>query len=452
MSHQGVKERPQKSRFVAVEVLFRILDTQAYAFHALNKELKALPPSTNPSDKGFITHLVYGTLRTYSKLREMFEKHLSAPEKLDRWTHMALSVAVFELLALKKPPFAVLDETVEIVKQKRGPKLANLVNAVLRKLSKELEGQAISESLLCVPPWVQEAFVLAFGREHANEFIRERAVPPLCVRLTEGTSLEQLFPEGVFADLKHEPGHAKGCHRLWGTGDPRHWIRHEGPNALWSIQEEGSQRLGEAFMNEIQAWTETHPFQPLNILEACAGHGSKTRQLLQTIPKQKHDLKLWACDLYPEKLEQLEGSVSSEHKHQLQTHAVDWTKGSGSLEKAVQGGFEFIWVDAPCSGLGTIHRRPEILLRLKPIDLKRLQKLQLQILNRVAVLLKPGGRLMYSVCSPTRAEGQDVKERFEAEHLGFVCDTERMHVIGAFGTDKGNGPDAYQWCVWKKAC
>src|SRR5690606_28809909 len=96
--------------------------------------------------------------------------------------------------------------------------------------------------------------------------------------------------------------------------------------------------------------------------------------------------------------------------------ALDLSVGVGGLE----GAFDRVLVDAPCTGLGTIHRRPELLLRLGPGDPARMGARQLAIARNAARMVRPGGVLVFAVCSPTRAEGPEVAARLEREVPGLT--------------------------------
>ena len=121
-----------------------------------------------------------------------------------------------------------------------------------------------------------------------------------------------------------------------------------------------------------------------------------------------------AADLHPGKLERLVAELAHIGVAPRATFAVDWAAGTGGAT----GPYDRILVDAPCSGTGTIRRRPELLLRRKASDLPELASLQRAILARVAGLVKPGGRVVYAVCSVLREEAEEVVA--EAEKIGLV--------------------------------
>jgi 16S rRNA (cytosine967-C5)-methyltransferase len=159
----------------------------------------------------------------------------------------------------------------------------------------------------------------------------------------------------------------------------------------WSIQEEGSQlaalavgaRPGEA------------------VLDACAGRGNKTGMLARAVePGGSVD----AADALPAKLDRLREDLARVGLGARATFAVDWRVGSGGITAR----YDRVLVDAPCSGVGTLRRRPEIALRRKDADLAELTQTQVAIASRAAEHLRPGGALLYVVCSVLREECEDV--------------------------------------------
>jgi 16S rRNA (cytosine967-C5)-methyltransferase len=159
----------------------------------------------------------------------------------------------------------------------------------------------------------------------------------------------------------------------------------------WSSQEEGSQVVALSLG--------ARPGE--NVLDACAGRGNKTGLLARAVgPGGAVD----AADLHPAKLERLVTELERIGVSPRATYAVDWAAGTGGAS----GPYDRILVDAPCSGTGTMRRRPELLLRRKAADLPALAELQRKILARVAGLVRPGGRVVYAVCSVLREEAEDV--------------------------------------------
>jgi 16S rRNA (cytosine967-C5)-methyltransferase len=176
------------------------------------------------------------------------------------------------------------------------------------------------------------------------------------------------------------------------------------------------------------------------ILDACAGRGQKTTLLRERVGG---DAELWAVDLYPDKLAALKEEFRRLGLVPPKTAAVDWTVGHGPVPDS----FDRVLVDAPCTGTGTLRRRPEIARRLTPEDPARLATLAEAILRGAATRAKPGGRVVFAVCSVLREECEDVVDRvgdvlrpapFDAPELGqlYGADATSFRLTpGKHGTD-----------------
>src|SRR5262249_21615745 len=150
----------------------------------------------------------------------------------------------------------------------------------------------------------------------------------------------------------------------------------------WTVQEEGSQLVALALGARAGE----------TILDACAGRGNKTLLLARAVlPGGAVD----ACDLYASKLERLRVEMARLGLAPRGTFAVDWTVGSGD----VSGVYDRVLVDAPCTGIGTLRRRPDMTARRAPADLGSFAARQIAIASRAAAHVKEGGRFVYAVCS-----------------------------------------------------
>src|SRR5580658_1236248 len=153
----------------------------------------------------------------------------------------------------------------------------------------------------------------------------------------------------------------------------------------WSVQEEGAQLAAMAVGARDGS----------TVLDACAGRGNKTAVLVRAVGLSG---AVDACDSSPAKLERLGGELARLGLRARATFAVDWTVGSGD----VAGEYDCVLVDAPCTGVGTLRRRPEIALRRETADLEALTRTQVAIATRAAAHVRPGGSLVYVVCSVLR--------------------------------------------------
>ncbi len=393
------------ARAVAAEVLTRVFAADAFASAALDAEIHRA--ALDPRDAGLATELVYGVLRTEGALDErlagLASHRVYAPDPRVR-AHLLM--AAYSLSFLDRVPvFAAVSEAVAGVRAAGGPRAGGFANAILRRLSAEIASggrPAIAEAVVAAAPgWLRGALRRLLGRSGAAAYLAAGPVPPpigLCLARGEDreawlATLAAAAPEATFAAGAVSPR----AILVRGAGDVR---RLEGFGTAWILQEEGAQvvtLLAGACAGE-------------RVLDACAGHGNKTWLLAQEVePGGAVD----ASDLHPHKLEQLRRGPAGARTRA--TYAADWTAGAGSVPE----GYDLVVVDAPCSGVGTLRRRPEIGRRREASDLARLGGLQAAIARRAATRVRDGGRLLYAVCSVLREEGEEVVARLlEGEDLG----------------------------------
>jgi len=373
------------ARALAVRVLERVERDGAYAAAALDAELDR-HPQLDVRDRGLVAELVYGVLRTRRALGERLLAH--APRGIaDALVRLHLEVAAYQILLLDRvPAFAAVDEAIGDLKRARGPRVAGFGNAVLRKLAREPKLDPVVAVRTSAPAWLFATLEAAVGAREAEALLGAGIAPGrLWARVVAGAS--------VPAWLETAERHAAAplARRLPG-GDPE---KLEGfSEGAFVVQEPGAQLVGLALG--------ARPGE--RVLDACAGRGQKTTLLREAVGAAG---EVWASDSHPKKLEALGREVARLGGGEVRTAAVDWTLGAGD----VPDGFERVLVDAPCTGTGTLRRRPEIGLRLAPEDPARLAELQAAILRRAATRARPGGRVVYAVCSVLSEEAEGVVAR-----------------------------------------
>jgi 16S rRNA (cytosine967-C5)-methyltransferase len=400
--------RAPDARSVAARVLVRTMREGAFAAAALQGELTRAR-QLDERDRALATELVYGVLR----LRPWLEARLGAyaPRglgKLPPDVHAHLLVAAYQLAATRVPPFAAVSEAVSAVRASKGERVAGFANAVLRKLAQELEGGAnlAAAAIASAPSWLRDALARALGDAGASAMLADAlSAPPLGLRVDAGTrdahlaNLRKARPAALFEAGRVSPRAILAR----GAGPPE-----ELPGVAageLAVQEEGSQVVALALG--------ARPGE--RVLDACAGRGNKTAILARAVGGGGSPGAADACDLHASKLERLSAELRRGGIEASHTFAVDWTVGVG----AVPEGYDRVLVDAPCSGVGTMRRRPDLLLRREPEDLARLAAAQRAILCRAASRVRPGGRVVYAVCSVLREEAEDVVDAF-LEGGGFA--------------------------------
>lgn len=385
------------ARSVAANVIARVTHDNAFAAAALDAELDRAV-QLEARDRALATELTYGTLRLLPWLEGRISKHSKRGiGGLDKAVRAHLAVAAYQILVLTRvPAFAAVSEAVSLVRELRGSQVGGFANAVLRKIASEpkpREDELAEAALASTEPTLREAMVRSIGEGGARALVYSHAAPPLGIRVEDPaqreawvTKFRAARPEGTF-ELGRLSPHAVLAHAAGRVVTLPGY-----DEGAWTPQEEGSQVIALAL--EAQAGEV--------VLDACAGRGNKTGLVARAVgPGGAVD----AADVHPKKLDRLKQELARIKVQPRETFAVDWSLGVGD---AKLGSYDRALIDAPCSGTGTLRRRPELLLKRAGSDLEELARLQRAILERVTTLVRPGGRVVYAVCSVLREEGEDV--------------------------------------------
>jgi 16S rRNA (cytosine967-C5)-methyltransferase len=388
----SVSQKGPSARSVAALVVQKVLEEGVFVSDTLDREL--MTAGLEPRDRALATELCYGVIRVERALSDRLEQLARrGVAKGDELLKSHLLVAAYQLLVLDRiPAFAAINEAVALLSRVRGRKVAGFANAVLRKLAASGERLQLAEALeASVAPWLFAELVRSVGRESALGLLGASPVAArrgLCLRLSARASTTplpwrdraepgQLVPDALWlppsGDLRTFPGYAEGA---------------------FVVQEEGAQWAALALG--------ARPGE--RVLDACAGHGQKSSLLAeQLVPGGQ----LWVNDIADSKLQRLSRDFERLGLEAPSQHLVDLTLGTGDLP----ADFDRVLVDAPCTGTGTLRRRPEILRRLTPEDPARLAARAHEILLNAASRARPGGRVVFVVCSVLRSECEDVAER-----------------------------------------
>jgi len=338
--------------------------------------------------------LAYGVTRTEAYLHKRLSAFLS-PKKTELGVWVRLLIASYEIFFLDRVPVhASVSEAVSAVRRLRGPKVAGFANAVLRRVAAADKEVTLAEAILAsVPSWLRERLESAVGKGDAEALIGGGAAPVPTLRLREG----QLAPEWFEADASPEPL-CPSAYRYQAGGDPRKRVGFS--SGVFVVQELGAQLVARALA--------VQPGE--RVLDACAGRGNKSLLLAELVGPSG---SVTATDLHKSKLEAVlteSGLASQRGSLRIESRAWDWT-----LPPPPEwiGAFDAVLVDAPCTGLGTLRRRPEILRRLSAEDPARLGELQTRLLENASKAVRPGGRLVFATCSVLPEEGEGVLSRAE---------------------------------------
>jgi 16S rRNA (cytosine967-C5)-methyltransferase len=400
-------------RVVAARVLRRV-EEGAYAPLALDGE--AQRARLSPQDRRLATTLVYGVLKGRARLDHALAAY--APRglgRLDGATLDLLRLGALQLLELRVPAHAAVDETVRQVRALRGARLAGFANALLRKLAQRGAPPPPSgpparrlSVLSGAPEPVVQAALARLGEAETEALLGAEGAPaPLWLRVNP----RRATPEAAAAELAAALPEAaierspliSGALRLRGGDgvfDTPAYVE-----GRVTAQDLGAQLVG--------ALLDPQPGE--SVLDACAGLGGKTTQLAERMDDRG---QLDAVDRAARKLE-----LGQDHARRLGLTIVrsieaDLTAADAPLRAA----YDRVLLDAPCSGLGVARRHPEVRLRRGAAEVGELAALQARLLDAVARRVRPGGVLVYAVCTYTDEEGPAQIERFLARTSGFVRD------------------------------
>jgi 16S rRNA (cytosine967-C5)-methyltransferase len=383
------------AREVARRVLDRVDRGGAWATLALDAELAR--SGLDDRDRRLASELVYGVLRHRARIDRAIAAHAKVGKTPPR-VLTALRVAVYQLLFLRVPDYAAVDDAVNASRGAGGQKLAGFANAVLRKIvasgepALPAEGRARLEIEHSMPAWIIDELarsIAASGGDGLAELVAAMNQPaPLVGRAnTRRTSRDALLAKLRDGGATVEPiALAPAAFRVDGIGDvARDPLFRAGE---WTVQDAGAQLV--ATLAEVA--------RGQRILDACAGVGGKSTHLAELADDAA---SIDAADQSATKLGLLRESQARLGLRSIATQVCDLTDPAAPLAAS----YDRIVLDAPCSGLGVLRRHPDAKWRLKPDDVPRLASLQRMLLDAVVPRLAPGGILVYSVCTFSDAEG-----------------------------------------------
>lgn len=401
------------ARLVALQALRDIDVNAAFAAQALEKALKA--QELSKVDRSLATELVYGTTRRLNTLDHVLNQVLSRPlATLTPWVRGILRMGAYQLLYLSHiPAAAAVHEAVQLARRYGHEGVAKFVNGVLRAVDRlpdlplpPREQDPVAQLALkhSHPEWIIRRWLPRYGEE-ATERLAElaNATPLTTVR----ANLLKTDREGLRLALK-----AEGVAARDGYYHPQALVLYEYPSigklqsfraGLCTVQDESS----------MLAATVLAPKPGSTVIDAAAGLGGKTTHLAELTEDRG---KVIACDVHPHKLQLLREACRRLGIESVRPVQADARKLSEMLSERA----DYILVDAPCSGLGVLRRRPDARWRKEAERIGELVQLQVDILEGAAACLKPGGALVYSTCTLEPEENQGVVEQFLARHPDFI--------------------------------
>ncbi len=389
------------NRRTAYEVLMAVETEGAYSNIALNDAVKR----RSPDDEAFVRTLVYGVIENQIYLDYKLSHFVrSGLKKVRPQALILMRMGAYQLEFLGGvPDYASISETVKIAKKVcRG--LEGFINGVLRAYQRGSEGVPMPDEgkdpagALAVrysyTEDIAELWMRMFGRDEAERLMAAgNEAPPLTVRVnrlkTDAETLaEDLRSRGFGAEIILD-GMAL---ELKGTGVLRDVTQESG---LFSVQDVSSMEMIRAL----------NPQPGETVLDVCAAPGGKSLAAAEWMENRG---RVISCDVYDHKLKLIEKAAERLGVTILETQKNDGTVRNENFVEIA----DKVIVDAPCSGLGVVRRKPEIKLRIKRKDMEKLAEVQLKILENSAGYLRENGTLIYSTCTVSDIENRGVIDRF----------------------------------------
>lgn len=393
-------------RRTAFQILLEVEEEKAFSNLSSNKYIK----QNNPENPAFVRELVYGVLA--NKLLLDYYLNLLIPSgiaKVKKREKTLLRMGLYQLKFMKNiPQYAAVNETVSLAKSLcRGRE--GFINGVLRGyIKKQGELQLPcddTDEILSVKysfsPWIIKMWKKQYGQESTIKLMEaSNSRPVLCIRVNlMKTTVEEL------SHLLSEKGMVVDRGRysdivLYVSGSNILDLE-EYKKGLFSIQDETS----------VLACQYLEPRPGDLVIDTCASPGGKTSAIGEMMDNRG---KIISCDIYPHKLELIKKQADRLGITIIETNLLDGIKG----DKALSGKADKVLVDAPCSGLGVIRKKPEIKYKEQK-DIQKLIKVQSDILNNASYYVKPNGVLLYSTCTINKDENDEQIEKFIKTHEDF---------------------------------
>ncbi len=415
-------------RGIAVKILNRIDRTDSYLDKLLDSEIKT--NELSGVDKSLLFEIVHGVVRWLGRLDWILTGfYKGAYSKITPDVKNTLRVALYQILFLSKvPDYAAVNEAVEFVKKYQGQKTADMVNAVLRSIIRSKENiryadrkeneTAFLSAYYSHPSWLVKRWLKLFGSGFTEELLKaNNKRPSLTLRVNRLVTNEEEFSELLKSvDLKFSQGkYLKNFFKLQGLTNITDWKYFA--KGYFAIQDEST-----GFSCEL---LDVKP--GMKVADLCAAPGGKTAYIAELMENKG---ELIAVDRYESRLEILSKNLKRLNITNVKTVATD------ALEFDEKE-FDRVMLDAPCSGFGTLTKKPDIKWKRTLSDIRELADLQYKLLEKAAEILKPGGILIYSTCTIEPEENCNLIEKFLFNHPEFKLSKEKSGLPEDLFDEKG---------------
>lgn len=382
---------------------------------ALKKQLAAAELSGR--DAALATQLCFGVLQNQMLLDFYLAKFSNIPlKRMEGKVVQTLRLGAYQMLFLTRIPHsAAVNSAVALVKAHcKNPRAAGMVNGILRSMERSLQNMpvipqgdpvAYLSTLYSHPEWLVKEFILSLGEEETAQLLAaDNSQPPTTVMVNTTRTTAEALKAMLEADHVEAEPHPwlENCLLLSRTGDLERLEAFQ--QGLFYVQDPASR------LSVLAAGAKPG----MRVLDCCAAPGGKSFAAAIAMENQG---EIVSCDLHPHKKKLIQAGADRLGLTIITPKTADGKVFRPEWERA----FDLVLVDAPCSGLGVIRKKPDIRYK-DPAPLADLPAVQLDILRNAARYVRPGGTLMYSTCTLLYRENGEVVETFLAENKAYKAE------------------------------
>lgn len=424
MKNQDSLENPRE---VALKVLYEIDKNNAYSNICLKKILNHT--SLKPLDRAFVTQLVYGVIKNKFRIDWIISQFSNTPiKKISPWVLNILRLGIYQMLYLDKiPQSAAVNESVKLGKKYGHKRISGFINGILRSISRSPQEILQPDKKDIVhflsiyyshPKWMVEKWIKEYGKDFTIDLLKKNnEAPSISVRTnTLKISRERLINLLQKEDIVTKKG--EWCPEAIileniSNIDKNKYFK----EGLFQVQDQSSMLVAHVL----------DPKENQLVIDVCAAPGGKTTHIAQ---KMNNTGKIIARDIYDHKL-----SLIKQNRDRLGISNIILEKYNAlEVDSDLIGQADRVLLDAPCSGLGIIRRKPDLKWNKCFNDIKKITILQYKMLENAGKYLKKGGILVYSTCTINPDENFNIVKKFLNKNSNFkivpilpICEKMEKH-------------------------
>lgn len=412
------------SREIIIKAIYEIEENGGYFNHVLTDALS----KAEPCDKGFVTEVIYGIIGNKLSLDHIIMQFSSVKlKKMTPWVKNILRLGIYQMYYMDKIPHsAACNESVKLSKKYAHAAAGRFINGVLRNVSRNIDNISFPQKdtpaeylsiRYSFPIWLTEKLLVQYGFDKTESFMAEsnssHAVNIRVNRL-------KTTPESLIETLKNERIEAEisplfeDCLTVKGK---------------INIEKSASYRKGLYSLQNLSSYKAVKTLAPLKgdfIMDICAAPGGKSCASAEIM---ENEGKILSFDIHPHKLQLIDNSAK-----RLGIHIIESTAHDGCIElNQYIGKADKVILDAPCSGIGVIHKKPDIKWTRQESDVYELAKIQKKLLDTACKYVKSGGILLYCTCTVLKEENDDIVSGFLLNHNDFSVISSEQILTGKYG-------------------